>query len=175
MSLPEAPFDAQKLSSGELFAELKILARARLAASGPQTQLNTTALVNESWLRLAGRVDRLHFPTPGHFFAYASRTMRSVIVDLVRERLSQRRGGGLQQVTLDSAIADLVAADEPLQVDAALHALAQVDARLAQVVEMRYFVGLSEAEIAQALKLSERTVRRDWDKARAILRTMLLP
>ncbi len=178
MPLPEQPFDAQRLASGEVFAELKKIARARLADAGGLSVLNTTALVNESYLRLAGRVDQLHFPSPGHFFAYASRTMRSIIVDLVRESLSERRGGDLQRVTLDSAIdalpaADAPSADEALQVDSALQALQAVDARLAQVVEMRYFAGFSEAEIAQALGLSERTVRRDWDKARAILRTMM--
>ncbi len=174
MPLPEQPFDAHQLASDEVFGELKKIARARLSEARAPTGLNTTALVNESWLRLAGRVDSLHFPSPGHFFAYASRTMRSIIVDLVREALSQRRGGDLQRVTLDSAIAEQPAADEALQVDAALQALAAVDARLAQVVEMRYFAGLTEADIAQALGLSERTVRRDWDKARAILRTMMV-
>ena len=153
------------------YAELKKIARARLHASGPLTQLNTTALVNESYLRLSARAEGLHFPSPGHYYAYAAKVMRSIIVDLVRE---QRRGGGAQRVTLSTTLAEgTPAADEALHVDEALRALEQVEPRLAQVVEMRYYGGLTEAEIGSALGVTERTVRRDWDKARAILRSML--
>jgi RNA polymerase sigma factor (TIGR02999 family) len=102
--------------------------------------------------------------------------MRSVIVDLVREQQAERRGGGAAPVTLDTAVADALAGpdeSEALQLDAALTALAAVEPRLARVVEMRYFGGLGDAEIAQALDLTDRTVRRDWDKARLLLRSML--
>lgn len=172
-TLPPPPFDPSRLPDPELVAELRKIAQARLRDAGPVSHLNTTALVNESYLRLAGRLDRLQFPTEGHFFAYASRTMRSVIVDLVRERLAERRGGGLERVTLDSALEASVPAEEPLELDQALRDLERVEPRLAQVVEMRYFGGLTDAEIAHALGVTDRTVRRDWDKARAILRTML--
>lgn len=156
------------------YAELKKIARARLHASGPLTQLNTTALVNESYLRLSARAAGLHFPSPGHYYAYAAKVMRSIIVDLVREQQAERRGGGAQRVTLSTTLADGAPTDdEALQVDEALRALEQVEPRLAQVVEMRYYGGLTEAEIGSALGVTERTVRRDWDKARAILRTML--
>ncbi|MEK8033868.1 ECF-type sigma factor [Ideonella sp. DXS29W] len=158
----------------ETFSELKKLAHARLHAAGAMTQLNTTALVHESYLKLSDRAGRLTFPSRNHFFAYASRVMRSVIVDLVRERAADRRGGDLQRVTLDTAAGDaLVAADEPLQLDEALRSLEQVEPRLARVVEMRYYAGMTDAEIAEVLGLTDRTVRRDWDKARGILRTML--
>lgn len=158
----------------DTFNELKKLARARLRDAGPMTQLNTTALVHEGWLKLAGRADGLSFPTRGHFFAYASRVMRSVIVDLVRERGAERRGGDVQRITLDTALGDgLAAAEEPVRVDDALRALEALEPRLARVVEMRYYAGLTEAEVAEALGLTDRTVRRDWDKARAILRSML--
>jgi len=156
------------------YAELKKIARARLHASGPLTQLNTTALVNESYLRLSARADGLHFPSPGHYYAYAAKVMRSIIVDLVREQQAERRGGGAQRVTLSTTLAEgTPAEDEALHVDEALRALEQVEPRLAQVVEMRYYGGLTEAEIGNALGVTERTVRRDWDKARAILRSML--
>lgn len=159
----------------EVYPELKKIARARLHAAGPQAGLNTTALVHESYLRLAHRLGRLDFASPGHFYAYAAQVMRSVIVDELRERRADRRGGGADPVTLDTHIASQLAADsdDPLKVDAALTALARVEPRLAQVVEMRYFAGMTDSEIAAALGLTDRTVRRDWDKARALLRTML--
>ena len=157
------------------YPELKKIARARLYASGAQAGLNTTALVHESFLRLAGRVEGLAFASCGHFYAYASQVMRSVIVDLVREQQADRRGGGAAHVTLDTVVAQGLLADdsEALRVDEALTALATVEPRLAQVVEMRYFAGMTDAEIAEVLGLTDRTVRRDWDKARLLLRSML--
>jgi RNA polymerase sigma factor (TIGR02999 family) len=163
----------------EVYPELKKIARARLHAVGPQmgggAGFNTTALVNESYLRLAQRVGQLEFASLGHFYAYAAHVMRSVIVDEVRERRAERRGGGALHVTLDTAVSDQLfsSPDEALAVDTALGALAQVEPLLAQVVEMRYFGGMTDAEIATALGLTDRTVRRDWDKARALLRTMV--
>lgn len=182
-----APDDRPPASWQAAYPELKKIARARLSAAGPQAGLNTTALVNESFLKLAGRADGLaespaqgqRFASRGHFYAYASQVMRSVIVDLVRERQAERRGGGVAHVTLDTAVANGVAnglaadEDEALRVDEALTALAAVEPRLAQVVEMRYFAGMSDAEVASALGLTDRTVRRDWDKARLLLRAML--
>ncbi|MBL8276274.1 MAG: sigma-70 family RNA polymerase sigma factor [Pelomonas sp.] len=159
----------------EVYPELKKIARARLHAAGPQPGLNTTALVHESYLRLAQRLGRVDFASPGHFYAYAAQVMRSVIVDELRERRAGRRGGGAEPVTLDTHVAGQLVSDsdEALQVDEALQALAQVEPRLAQVVEMRYFAGMTDSEIATALGLTDRTVRRDWDKARALLRTMV--
>ena len=101
--------------------------------------------------------------------------MRSVIVDTVRQREALRRGGDLQRVTLDTQLGVQLGggAAEILQVHQALERLAAAEPRLAQVVEMRYFGGYAEADIAAALGLTERTVRRDWDKARLLLRSML--
>ena len=101
--------------------------------------------------------------------------MRSVIVDTVRERLAERRGGDLQRCTLDTEVADQLPSgeDEVLSVHQALEQLAAAEPRLAQVVEMRYFGGYSEQEIADALDITDRTVRRDWEKARLLLRAML--
>ncbi len=169
--------DAAPASWAAAYPELKKIARARLhAAQHGAPGLSTTALVHESFLRLAGRVDALQFDSRGHFYAYAARVMRSVIVDLVREQAAERRGGGASHVTLDTVLVDGLAGPddaEALRVDEALTALATVEPRLAQVVEMRYFAGLTEAEIAEALDVTERTVRRDWDKARLLLRSML--
>lgn len=169
---PGVPVDALWQAA---YAELKKVARARLRGSGPHTVLDTTALVNESYLKLA-RVGRLRVESRGKFFAYASRVMRSVIIDLVRERQADRRGGGVSPVTLDTAAIDgskNTLAAEPLRVDEALVELERVEPRLARVVEMRYFAGLSEVEIAAALGLTDRTVRRDWQKAKLLLHAML--
>ena len=156
-----------------LYPDLKRLARARLRRSGSHTLLDTTGLVNDAYLRVAG-ADALKAASPGQFLAYAARTMRSVVVDLARERQALRHGGDMARITLNTAVIDSASLDaEPLRVDEALAALAQVEPRLSQVVEMRYFGGFTEAEIGAALGLTDRTVRRDWEKARLLLRAML--
>jgi RNA polymerase sigma factor (TIGR02999 family) len=153
----------------QMYRQLRVLARARLRSGGRETLLDTTALVHEAYLRLAG----VEMPPDERrrFLAYASRTMRSVIVDFARKRQAERRGGDLFFVTLTGTLAErpTAAADDIVRVHEALDELAHIDARLAQVVEMRYFAGLTEAQIAQALSISERTVRRDWEKARLLL------
>lgn len=154
-----------------LYAELRRLAHSRLRREGDLTALDTTALVHESYLRLQGAAAPA-FPDRHHFLSYASRVMRSVVVDLVRARRADRRGGGESPLTLSTTLAhDLPGGgeDEVLRVHEALAELAAVDERLAGVVEMRYFGGLSEAEIAAALGVTERTVQRDWHKARLFL------
>jgi RNA polymerase sigma factor (TIGR02999 family) len=169
-----APADGAEV--GELwsaaYAELKQLARAKLRVSGPHTLLDTTGLVNDAYMRLA-KLGRLQVDNKAHFLAYSARVMRSVIVDLVRSRNADRHGGGLPKMTLNTAIAESVADDEPLRVDEALTELAQLEPRLVQVVEMRYFGGFSESEIAELLGITTRTVQRDWAKARLLLRSML--
>jgi len=156
------------------YGELRKLARARLHDGGRNTYLDTTALVHESYLRFLS-VGPLRSDDRRAFFAYASRVMRSVIIDAVRERQAERRGGDLDRLTLDTQLGDQLPAgeNELLQVNEALEVLAQAEPRLAKVVEMRYFGGYTEAEIADALDLTERTVRRDWDKARLLLGAML--
>lgn len=156
-----------------LYPDLKHLARSRLRRSGTNTLLDTTGLVNDAYLRVAGAAS-LRAASPGQFLAYAARTMRSVVIDLARERQALRRGGDNARITLNTAVSDGVAAeDEPLELDRALQQLAEVEPRLSQVVEMRYFGGFTEVEIGAALNVTERTVRRDWEKARLLLRTML--
>jgi RNA polymerase sigma factor (TIGR02999 family) len=153
-----------------LYADLRRLARSRLRRSGEMTLLDTTALVHESFLRLNGG-RALDFPDRHHFLAYAAKVMRAVVVDLVRARLADRRGGEAEHVTLHTTVVDGKAAreDEVLRVHEALDELAALEPRLAQVVELRYFGGLSEAEVAVALGVTERTVQRDWQKARMFL------
>jgi RNA polymerase sigma factor (TIGR02999 family) len=159
-----------------LYPDLRRIARARLAPHVRGTMLDTTALVHEAYLKFE-QAARL---TPGdrsHFLAYAAQVMRSIIVDAARAGRSQRRGGDAAQVTLDTDVAETAAAGEEqiIDVDAALQRLAQVDERLARVVEMRYFGGMTEAEIGEALGITERTVRRDWEKARLLLADELRP
>jgi len=152
------------------YAELRGLARARLRKGSRNTLLDTTSLVHEAFLRFAD-AGRLHIGDRQHFLRYASHVMRSVIVDFVREKLAQRRGGDAVHVTLNSEIGDVTGAgeNEILKVHEALEELAQHDARLVQVVEMRYFAGMTETEIATVLGVNDRTVRRDWQKARLLL------
>ena len=157
-----------------LYSELRQIAHARLRKSAPLTLVDTTVLVNESYLRLV-RAGKLAVNDRVHFLAYAARVMRSIIVDLVRERMAARRGGGQAAITLDTAVADAVPAAEAeiLAVSEALESLGKVEPRLAEVVELRYFAGLTELEIAVALGQSERTVRRLWEKARVLLSALL--
>jgi RNA polymerase sigma factor (TIGR02999 family) len=154
---------------GLLYADLRRIAHAKLRQGGP-TLLDTTALVHESYLRLIN-LAQLRVQDRSHFLAYAARVMRSVIVDMVRESRAERRGGGLALLTLDTGVANAAPAgdDEILAVHEALEQLAAIDARMVQVVEMRYFVGLEMDEIAQALGVGKRTVERDWEKARSYL------
>jgi RNA polymerase sigma factor (TIGR02999 family) len=156
------------------YGELRKLARSRLRDGGRNTYLDTTALVHESYLRLSN-IGQLRSEDRRAFFGYASRVMRSVIIDAVRERQAERRGGDLDRLTLNTELLDKLPAgeEELLQVNEALEVLAQAEPRLAKVVEMRYFGGYTEVEIAEALELTERTVRRDWDKARMLLGAML--
>jgi RNA polymerase sigma factor (TIGR02999 family) len=158
-----------------LYADLRRLAHSRLRRSGEMTLLDTSALVHESFLRLQAR-DGLDFPDRHHFLGYAAKVMRAVVVDLVRARNAESRGGGAEHVTLNTAIAEAATPhhdDEVVRVHEALQALGSNDARLVQVVEMRYFAGLTEKEIAEALGVTERTVQRDWQKARLFLSMML--
>ncbi len=151
------------------YDDLKRLAHERLRRSQAVTGLGTTALVHESYLRFlnAARIDLKDRP---HFMVYASKVMRSVIIDLLRRRFADRRGGEALLVTLGTGVKDSVATDEDvLRVDDALTELARVDMQLVRIVEMRYFAGLSVDDIAEHLGLSARTVFRQWEKARLVL------
>jgi RNA polymerase sigma factor (TIGR02999 family) len=154
-----------------LYPELRRIAHARLRSYGSGAPVQTTALLHESYLRLA-QVKSLSLADRKHFLTYAAKVMRHVLIDLARERDAQRRGGGVEALPLDLESMQPLADDEPqnlLRVHDALLALEDADAGLARIVEMRYFGGYSDAEIAELVGSSVRTVRRQWDKARAYL------
>ena len=155
-----------------LYNELHGMARRQLSGQQGYT-LDATSLVHESYFKLLGaRKAGAKFDNRAHFFAYAASAMRSVVVDYARQRLAQKRGGALRRVTdLTEDIADTgVPLDEDvLSVDAALGKLAEADERLAKVVELRYFAGLSVEETASLLEVAPATVKRHWAFARAWL------
>jgi RNA polymerase sigma-70 factor (ECF subfamily) len=156
-----------------VYAELRRLAKSYMRRERAGHTLQTTALIHEAYLRLidAGQVE---WRNRAHFFGVAARAMRQILVAMARERGCQKRGGGARQVSLDEAMMIDEGLDEDLvALDEALGALAQFDARKAQVVEMRFFGGLTEDEIAVALDVSTETVRRDWRLARSWLRRKL--
>jgi RNA polymerase sigma factor (TIGR02999 family) len=159
------------------YPELRRIAESRLRRDGGQYALETTSLVNECYLKLRSSNQSLSEDRLA-FLAYASRTMRSIIIDLVRESLAQRRGGDADFVTLNTALIDATPDAKPesldvMAVNTALEALAAAEPRLAQVVELRYFGGLAMNEIAELFDCSERTIRRDWDKAKLLLTAIL--
>jgi len=157
-----------------MYKELHQLAHRRLYASARADSLDTTGLVHESYLRFL-KAGRIQITDRGHFLAYSSRVMRSVIIDMVRRHRREKRGGGALQVTLNTQLPEEAEAsdDRLLRLNDALEELGKAEPRLMQVVEMRYFAGLLESEIAEALGVTERTVRRDWQKARMLLSVAL--
>ncbi len=153
-----------------VYPDLRRIAHARLAPHAKDTLLGTTVLVHECYMKLVG-AQRLKVEDRGHFLAYAASAMRSIIVDQARVGLALRRGGDAVHVTLNTANGGDLShnEDQIFDVDKAITELARLSPRLAQVVEMRYFGGLSDEEIGHALGLNSRTVRRDWEKARMLL------
>jgi RNA polymerase sigma factor (TIGR02999 family) len=155
-----------------LYPELKRVARARLRQQGRGDSMGTTTLLHESFIRLVNARD-LRLEDRRHFFAYAARTMRNIIIDSAREHLAERRGGGVVHETLggDAAlqVADTRSSEELIRVSEALLGLEAIDPELAELVDMRYFGGYTETEIAELQGVTERTIRRRWDKARAWL------
>lgn len=156
------------------YAELQHLAHSRLRDGGRNTTLDTTALVHESYLRFV-RAGQLRAEDRRAFFAYASQVMRSVIINSVRDRIAHKRGGDWFPLRLSTELMASVpdCDDEVLRVHEALDLLGQADPRLAQVAQMRYFGGYNDQEIAETLGISDRTVQRDWEKARLILAAAL--
>lgn len=157
-----------------LYDDLVRLARSRLR-DGRVSLADTGALVHESWMRLQ-QAHGVAFEARGQFLAYAARAMQSILVDAVRQRQAQRRGGDLERVTMDTDLAQRLPEAPPpslLAVHEALQELEALDAPLADLVRLRYFAGLDDAELATALGMTERMVRRQWEKARAFLTVAL--
>jgi RNA polymerase sigma factor (TIGR02999 family) len=165
--------DALERVYGIVYEHLRIAARAQLrrdgrARAGEHT-LSTTALVHEAYLKLGDQIGE-HVEDRGHLLALASRAMRQVLVEYARRHRADKRGGGVRPIDLDARqIAVTERADTLVALDEALTRLAQFSSRLARIVELRFFGGLSEAEIGDLLQITDRTVRRDWVKARAWL------
>lgn len=152
-----------------LYSELHRVARRELARRGGHLTLGATTLLHESYLKMSGR-DGVAFPDRPRFMGYAARVMRSLIIDHVRNRRARKRGGMFEFTVLETTIADQAGNDHELQrISDALDELAQVDAAVAEVVDLKFFCGFSFAEIAAMRGVSERTVQRHWEKARIYL------
>lgn len=159
-----------------VYDELRRLARRSLAGERSAGTLQATALVHEAFLRLVD-VRRVRWQNRAHFYAMAAKLMRRVLVDVARARLAEKRGGGAERVTLDEG---LLLSDgnsgQVIAVDDALHQLARVDPRKAQVVELRFFGGLTVDESAEVLGVSPDTIMRDWKMAKVwLLRELSAP
>lgn len=152
-----------------VYEELRRLARSYMKREPKGHTLQTTALINEAYVRIVDQKS-VHWQNRSHFFAISAQIMRRILVDHARRYLHAKRGGGARRVSLDEAM--IVAAErseEVLMLDEALSNLARMDPRRCQVVELRYFAGLNNQEIASVLHISENTVMRDWNLARAWL------
>src|SRR5437667_8303840 len=156
-----------------VYEELRRLAHRQMGAERPDHTLQTTALVNEAYLRLADQTNP-RWQNRAHFFAVAARAMRQILVSYARSQRSEKRGGGAVKVELDeAAIVSPGESKEIIDLHEALERLSTLDSRKAQVVELKYFGGLNYDEMADVLKISRVTVRRDWEFARAWLHTEL--
>ena len=160
------------------YEDLRTLARARLRDKSDGDVLNTTALVHEAFLRVRGAGEVPRWESPSHFFAFASKAMRHILVDHARRRNAQIRGGpDARHVTLSSWILSEDSEDpiDLVELDHALRTLGERAPRLERVVECRFFTGLTTQETADTLDVSLRTVERDWLKARTYLRRLMSP
>ena len=152
-----------------VYAELRRLAAHKMAGENPGQTLQPTALVHEAWLKLVGQQNR-HWQNRNHFFAAAAQAMRQILTDNARRKLRLRHGGGQQRVDLDDCAEAVASPDEQiLAVDEALEKLARLDPQRAEVVKLRYFVGLTISEVAEVMGISEPTAKRYWSFARAWL------
>ena len=151
-----------------VYKELRRLAQWHMARERPGATLQATALVNEAYLRLIG-VNQVCWQDRAHFFAMAARQMRRVLIDAARQRRSQKRGGGIQKVSLAPGLGIPERSGDLLALDEALAVLAQIDGRRSRVVELKFFGGMSVEEIALVLGVSTDTIKRDWKLAKAWL------
>ena len=156
-----------------VYDELHRLARRYMSRERQDHTLQTTALINEAYVRLVDQRN-VHWANRSHFFAISAQIMRRILIDHARRHAYAKRGGGARPVSLDEAATmTATAGAELIRLDEALKSLAEMDPRRCQVVELRYFGGLSNEEIAEVLQISENTVTRDWNMARAWLHQQL--
>ena len=168
MDAPREPSSSDALFA-TLYGELHRLARREAARAGPGAVVSATTLLHEAYLDMSQR-DALAFPDRAHFLAYAARAMRNVVIDRARASAAQKRGGGLDITSLDTQTAGSVAEPAVLsEIGDALDELAKMEPELANVVDLKFFCGFSVAEIAALHAVSERTVQRQWEKARLLL------
>lgn len=151
-----------------LYAELRRLAKCELARHGAPLTLGATTLLHKAYIEIAGR-NGTSFPDRNRFMGYAARVMRGLIIDYSRGRLAQKRGAQFEITSLGSQIEAPADERELVQISDALHELAKVEPSLAEIVDLKFFCGFSYAEIAAMRRVSERTVQRDWGKARIYL------
>jgi RNA polymerase sigma factor (TIGR02999 family) len=174
--LIELAEQGDEVSSGKLFsvlyAELHRLAKRQLARQG-DLSISATTLIHEAYLDMAGHEGQ-SFPDRGRFMAYASRVMRGLVIDHVRNRLAIKRGGQFELTSLTTDAEDVIRDDQELtRLSQALDELAKLDSSLCQIVDLKFFCGFSFGEIAEMLGVSERTVQRKWEKARIYLHRSL--
>lgn len=150
-----------------VYQQIRVLAKQRMSGPGNNLTIDTTGLVHESYLRLVDS-NALNYNNSRHFFATASRVMRNIIIDSIRTRNSAKRGAGLRALTIDKhCIASEDQAEQLFEIDRQLTLLEAHDERLARLIELRFFGGLTEPETAQVLAVSLSTVQRDWTRAKA--------
>lgn len=158
-----------------LYAELHRLARRELGRRGAPVSLGATTLLHEAYLDISGR-SGAQFPDENRFLGYAARVMRGLIIDHARNRRAQKRGGEFEITAYDTGVADNAADPRQLsEISDAIDELAKVDGPLAQVVDLKFFCGFSFGEIAKIRGVSERTVQREWEKARIYLHRYIRP
>ena len=152
-----------------LYTELHRMARRELGRRGGQVTLSATTLLHEAYLKMSDR-DDVAFPDRPRFMAYAARVMRGLIIDHVRRRHARKRGGLFEITSLQTTVADQMADEQQLQrISDALDELANIDNALAEIVDLKFFCGLTFGEIAAMREVSERTIQRQWEKARIYL------
>ena len=157
-----------------IYDELRGIARRHLRFEDPAQTLQSTALVHEAYMRLIDQ-NRVQWRDRAHFFAVAARLIRRVLLDHARRRQTEKRGGGVKMLTIEDVASPVRQSLDLMALDEALNSLAELDATQAQVVELRFFAGLTIAETAEALHISSATVERDWITARAWLFDRLNP
>jgi len=164
--------DAQSALFAGLYEELRQIAQRELRRGAGLT-LSATTLLHETWFRVQHRPG-MHFPDRAHFLAYASRAMRTLVIDYARRRQAQKRGGGYEITSIPTELPEQVADSAELErLGAAVDSLSEIDPALAQLVDLKFFCGFSFVEIASMRGVSERTVQRDWEKARILLKRAL--
>jgi len=162
--------DAAEQLLNVVYAELHQMAEQKLSGDAGNHTLQPTALVHDAWLQLVGDGGSVGFANRAHFFGAAAQAMRRILIDRARRKLAEKRGGGAEHIDLDSVDVAVNAADTTLlRIDEALEKLAQEDPPSAELVRLRFFVGLKNEEAAQVLNISERTAKRHWTFARAWL------